>query len=445
MLRQKPLRDIFTSGEKSLVKISTRAISGVHLKDIRQSLPILIGLRYFRARQRNRFVSFIALISTLGLILGVAVLIVVLSVMNGFEHELRSRILGVIPHGTISGWEPISDWQNLIDQIESHPEVSAAAPYISGSALLAANGLVEGVIFSGIIPEYEQDVSIISDFVSDGGWQKLASTRYGLIIGLPLLQKLDLRVGGKVSLVLPEATVTIAGLMPRMKRFTVVGSFEVGADVDRNLVLLNINDAARLLRLGNKVQGIRISTVDLFRAPTVLREILASLDRRKYTASSWMRLYGNLYEAIQMQKTTMFLLLILIVAVAAFNVVSSLIMMVSEKKGDIAILRTLGASSNSIMGIFIFYGSMIGVVGVVLGVAVGLLVAVSISDIFRWFDELTQLKIMNQYFINYLPSQIVVSDVAMISGITLVICFIATLYPAYKAAMTNPAEALSYE
>jgi lipoprotein-releasing system permease protein len=408
-------------------------------------LPILIGFRYLRARQRNRFVSFISLISTLGLILGVAVLIVVLSVMNGFERELRSRILGVIPHGTIAGWEPIAEWGILIDQVESHPEVNAAAPYVSGSALLAANGYVEGITYSGIDPEYEQNVSIISDFVSDGGWQELANTRYGMIIGLPLMQKLELRVGEKVSLVLPEATVTLAGLMPRMKRFTLVGSFEVGADVDQNLALVNINDAARMLRLGNRVQGIRISTVDLFRAPTVLREILASLDRRQYAASSWMRLYGNLYEAIEMQKTTMFLLLILIVAVAAFNVVSSLIMMVSEKKGDIAILRTLGASSNAIMGIFIFYGTMIGVVGVVLGVSVGLLVAATIGDVFSWFVELTQLKVMSQYFTYYLPSQIVLSDVAIISGVTLVICFIATLYPAYKAALTNPAEALSYE
>ena len=415
------------------------------MSDIYQSLPILIGLRYFRARQRNRFVSFISLISTLGLILGVAVLIVVLSIMNGFERELRSRILGVLPHGTISAWAPISEWQNLIDQVESHPEVKAAAPYISGSALLAANGSVEGVTFSGIIPEYEQDVSIISEFVSDGGWQKLAGAPYGMIIGLPLMQKLGLKVGEKVSLVLPQATVTLAGLIPRMKRFTLIGSFEVGADVDQNLVLVNLSDAARLLRLGNRVQGIRIATADLFRAPTVLREILASLERREYTASSWMRMYGNLYEAIQMQKTTMFLLLILIVAVAAFNVVSSLIMMVSEKKGDIAILRTLGASPNAIMGIFIFYGTMIGVVGVVLGVSVGLLVATWISDVFSWFDQLTQLKIMSQYFINYLPSQILVSDVAIISCITLVICFAATLYPAYKAAMTDPAEALRYE
>lgn len=415
------------------------------MSDIYQSLPILVGLRYFRARQRNRFVSFISLISTVGLILGVAVLIVVLSIMNGFEQELRSRILGVIPHGTISGWEPISDWRGLIGVAESHPEVNAAAPYVSGSALLAAKGSVEGITFSGIIPEYEQDVSIISEFVSEGGWASLATEPYGMIVGRPLLQKLGLDVGDKVSLVLPQATVTLAGLVPRMKRFRVIGSFEVGADVDRNLVLINLYDAARLLRLGDQVQGIRIATSDLFRAPTVLREILASLERRQYTASSWMRAYGNLYEAIQMQKTTMFLLLILVVAVAAFNVVSSLIMMVSDKKGDIAILRTLGASSNTIMGIFIFYGTMIGVAGVIVGVSVGLLVATWIGDVFSWFDELTQLEIMNQYFINYLPSQIMVADVATISAITLVICFVATLYPAYRAAMTNPAEALRYE
>ena len=415
------------------------------MKHINESLPVLIGLRYFRSRQRNHFVSFISLISTFGLVLGVAVLIVVLSAMNGFEHELETRVLGVLPHGTITGREPIVAWQQLLERIESHPEVIAAAPFISGSALLAAHDLVEGVTFSGIVPEYEQRVSIISNFVSDDGWQKLATGRYGLVMGMPLLQKLKLRIGDKVSLVLPQATVTIAGLMPRMKRFTVVGSFEVGADVDKNLVLIHLNDAARLLRLDHAVQGIRISTVDLFRAPVVLREILASLADQNYTASSWMRMYGNLYEAIRMQKSTMFLLLILVIAVAAFNVVSSLIMMLSEKKGDIAILRTLGASTYTIQGIFIFYGTMIGILGVLLGVVVGLMISWSISDVFRWFDELTQLKIMSQYFINYLPSQIVASDVFTISCTTLLISFVATLYPAYKAAMSDPAEALRYE
>ncbi len=385
------------------------------------------------------------MVSTMGLVLGVTVLIVVLSVMNGFERELRTRILGVLPQGMIIGREPIADWQEVLAETRLHPRVEAAAPYISGAGILAANGTVAGVTYTGVLPEYEQQVSILGDFFVAGNWQALAATRFGMVVGRPLMQDLGLTIGDQVSLVLPEATITIAGLMPRIKRFTIIGSFEVGADMDKNLVLINLNDAAALKRLGGKVDGIRILTDDLFAVPSVLREILVSLDSRDYTASSWMRMYGNLYEAIRMQKTTMFLLLILIIAVAAFNVVSSLIMMVAEKKGEIAILRTLGAAPTTVMGIFIFYGTVIGFLGAVVGVVCGVSLAMLVSDLFKWLDSLTQVDIMNQYFIKYLPSEVLASDVLLIAISTLFICFLATLYPAYKAAKSHPAEALRYE
>jgi lipoprotein-releasing system permease protein len=385
------------------------------------------------------------MISTFGLVLGVTVLIVVLSVMNGFEKELRTRILGVLPHGMIMGYEPIDGWRALMKVIASHPEVEATAPFITGSALLAANGSVVGVTYSGILPEYESKVSIIGNYFKDGDWNALANTRFGVVMGRPLLSELGLQLGGQVSVVLPEASITVAGLIPRLKRFTIVGTFETGAEVDRNLVLMNLKDAAILERSGDRVDGIRIRSDDLFRAPHILRELLRSLDNRGYTASSWMRMHGNLYEAIQMQKTTMFLLLVLIVAVAAFNVVSSLIMMVSEKKSDIAILRTLGASPATIMLIFILYGTLIGLMGAIIGVVAGVVVSSVISDIFVWIDSVTQVEIMNQYFINYLPSEIMISDLILIALITFLICLTATLYPAFKAAKSNPAEALKYE
>ena len=381
----------------------------------------------------------------MGLVLGVTVLIVVLSVMNGFERELRTRILGVLPQGMIIGREPIADWQDVLGKTRIHPRVQAAAPYTSGAGILAANGKVAGVTYTGVLPEYEQQVSILGDFFVAGNWQALASTRFGMVVGRPLMIELGLATGDQVSLVLPEATITIAGLMPRIKRFTIIGSFEVGADMDKNLVLINLKDAGILKRSGGKVDGIRILTDDLFAVPYVLREILVSLDSRDYTASSWMRMYGNLYEAIRMQKTTMFLLLMLIIAVAAFNVVSSLIMMVAEKKGEIAILRTLGASPATIMGIFVIYGTVIGFLGAVIGVVCGVCFAALVSDLFKWLDSLTQVDIMNQYFIKYLPSEILVSDVLLIAISTLLVCFLATLYPAYKAAKSDPVEALRYE
>ncbi len=411
-----------------------------------RSIPLLVGLRYTRARRRNQFVSLISLISMLGLILGVAVLLVVLSVMNGFDKELRERVLGVLPHGAVVSRTSMQDWQQLRSTLEAHPQVLASAPFINGSALLMSQQKIQGVSFSGIEPDLEREVSIVGEFFIEGTLEKLNQTRFGIAIGQPLADKLELSVGDQVTMVLPEATLTLVGPLPRLKRFTLVGIFRVGADIDRTLVLMHMRDAAKILKLPDGAQGIRVLMQDLFVVSQVLRELLLDLNGDDLFAQSWMHtIHGNLYQAIRMQKSTMYLLLLLVVAVAVFNVVSSLVMMVTDKKGDIAILRTLGASPTTIAGIFVLYGTMIGLIGVLLGATLGISLSWWISDIYLWIEKTLQLNIMSEYFINYLPSQILLGDVLSVCGVTVMICCCATIFPAIRAASANPAEALRYE
>jgi|TARA_Y100000310_G_scaffold325562_1_gene389212 lipoprotein-releasing system permease protein len=382
----------------------------------------------------------------LGLILGVAVLLVVLSVMNGFDKELRERVLGVLPHGAVVSRTSMQDWQQLRSTLEAHPQVLASAPFINGSALLMSQQKIQGVSFSGIEPDLEREVSIVGEFFIEGTLEKLNQTRFGIAIGQPLADKLELSVGDQVTMVLPEATLTLVGPLPRLKRFTLVGIFRVGADIDRTLVLMHMRDAAKILKLPDGAQGIRVLMQDLFVVSQVLRELLLDLNGDDLFAQSWMHtIHGNLYQAIRMQKSTMYLLLLLVVAVAVFNVVSSLVMMVTDKKGDIAILRTLGASPTTIAGIFVLYGTMIGLIGVLLGATLGISLSWWISDIYLWIEKTLQLNIMSEYFINYLPSQILLGDVLSVCGVTVMICCCATIFPAIRAASANPAEALRYE
>lgn len=414
-------------------------------------LPFFIGLRYTRARRRSLFVSFISLTSIIGLALGVLVMIVVLSVMNGFDREMRDRVLGMVPHATLDSTTPIQDWRTIGEGLLRHPQVAAIAPFTQMQGLLTHNGQVQKVLVNAIDPAEEGKVSIIGDyFLKDQGTlDSLEAGGFGILIGDLAASKLGLKLGDKVTFVAPEVAVTPAGMFPRMKRFTVVGIFHVGAgEIDGHVVMTHVEDAGRLLRLkAGEVQGIRLKLHDLFQAPQVAWELAGLLREQDFYARDWTRTHGNLYQAIRMEKTMIGLLLLLIVAVAAFNIISTLVMVVTDKKADIAILRTLGATPRQIMLTFMVQGSVIGVVGTLAGGVLGVLAALNVSDAIKGLERLLGIQFLNSevYFIDYLPSQVQVQDVALVCGAALVLSFLATLYPAWRAARTQPAEALRYE
>ncbi|MFZ5722766.1 MAG: lipoprotein-releasing ABC transporter permease subunit [Pseudomonadota bacterium] len=407
-------------------------------------VPLFIGLRYTRARRRNHFISFISLTSIVGLGLGVAVLIVVLSVMNGFDRELKQRILGMVPHGSLVGFEPLSDWEPVAARIARHPGVDGVAPYSQMQAMLSAAGAVEGAVVNGILPAREASVSILPQHMLDGTLDSLQPGGFGIVLGAGLARRLGVGPGDRVTLVLPEATVSPAGVMPRFKRFTVTGIFRVGADIDVSLAYVHLDDAAVLLRHPHTAQALRVKMHDLFAAPEVMNDLLAESDG-EYYAVDWTRTHGSLFQAVQMEKSMMTLLLLFIVGVAAFNIVSSLVMVVTDKKGDIAILRTLGASPGEVMRIFMVQGVVIGIVGTLAGVLLGVALALTISDIVAWFERASGAQLLEAYFVNFLPSELRWRDVGTVSAIAFTLSFAATIYPALRASKIHPAEALRYE
>jgi lipoprotein-releasing system permease protein len=407
-----------------------------------------IGARYTRAKRRNHFVSFISLTSMTGLALGVIVMIVVLSVMNGFDREMRNRVLGMVPHATIEAGQPIDAWPALARKAESFPGVAAVAPFTQLQGLLTHDGRVQKVLLNGIDPAQENRVSIIDGFLRQGQLSDLASGGFGVMLGDKAAAKLSVKVGDKVTFVAPEVTVTPAGMFPRMKRFTVTGIFHVGAgEIDGYLGLANLEDLGRLHRWKpGQVQGLRLKFDDLFEAPRGAYQLAHELGDDYYTRD-WTRTHGNLYQAIRMEKNMIGLLLLLIVAVAAFNIISTLVMVVNDKRGDIAILRTLGMTPRQIMGVFMVQGTIIGVIGTLVGGALGMIGALNVSRAIAGLESLIGHKFLNPdvYFIDYIPSQLMAEDVVLVCGAALALSFLATLYPAWRAARTQPAEALRYE
>lgn len=414
------------------------------------SLETWIGLRYLRAKGRSGFVSFISIISVLGIALGVIALITVLSVMNGFQTEIRGQVLNVAPHIEVGYLDEAQSthWSSLSQALTSNPEIIAAAPYISGQALLANAGEVRGAQLKGIEPKLENAVVTFAQNSSTGQFSALKSGEFEIILGTRLANDLEVNVGDKVTVITPEGNVTPAGVVPRLKQFTVVGLVNTGVqEVDATLALIQLNDAQKLFRLGNGVTGVRLKLKNPQNAPAIAAKLLSAKELSRYWVSDWTDQNRSYFEAVKMEKRMMFIVLTLIVAVAAFNLVSSLVMSVTEKQADIAILRTLGMPPIGITKIFMLQGTILGALGTFFGVIFGCLLAWKVGVLVRFFEELFGLHLINQqiYFIDYLPSDIQLADVCTIAGISLLLSFLATIYPSYRAAKTHPAEALRYE
>ena len=409
---------------------------------------LYVGLRYTRAKRRTHFISFISFISIAGIAVGIWALISVMSVMNGFEKEIRSRILGAAAHIQIQGAEgSLSDWQSLAGQVGRHPEVVASAPFVNAQGLLSAGGAVRGVFVRGVVPELENKVADFDKAMKSGRFDALKPNEFGIALGVNLARALRLNVGDRVTLISPQGQVTPAGLMPRLKQFTVVGIFGLDHnEFDSALALINMQDAQVLYRMGDAVSGIRLKVRDLDRAPQVARELARSVTQDVFI-TDWTQQNANYFRAIQIEKRMMFIILALIIAVAAFNLVSTLVMVVTDKHPDIAILRTLGASPGSIMKIFMVQGVVIGTFGTLVGIVTGVLTALNIGVIVPAIEHAFHFQILSRevYYISELPSDLHSSDVIWTAAMSLVLSFIATLYPSWRAARVNPAEALRYE
>lgn len=409
---------------------------------------VFIGLRYLRARRRNGFISFISLMSVLGIALGVAALIVVLSVMNGFQQEIRGRMLSVVSHLEIGSYDgQIAGWQPLQAQLRQQPHVVAAAPYVNAQGLLSSRGNVRGALVRGVDPAAEQTVVSLGKEMLRGKLADLEAGSYRIVLGVELARQLGVEVGDKVTLITPQGNVTPAGMMPRLKQFTVAGVFKAGMfEYDSSLAMISLRDAQVLFRLGQDVSGIRLKLDDAMLALQVKAALQPQLAANQ-VATDWTDMNANYFRAVQIEKRMMFIILTLIVAVAAFNLVSTLVMVVTDKQADIAILRTLGASPASIMKIFIIQGSVAGVLGTLAGVAGGLLLAHNLGLVLSTVERMVGAKLLSSdvYMIDYLPTDIQLGDVSTIGLISLTLALLATLYPSWRAARVRPAEALRYE
>ena len=414
----------------------------------RGSWPVWIGLRYLRARQGNRFVGFISIIAMTGIALGVAVLIVVLSVMNGFERDLSRRILDIVAHATLEGeGARLADWRAVMEKTRCEDGVVAIAPFVEGRAMLVAGERSAAVDLRAVEPDAERRVSALERHLSDGGLRALDPGGWRVLLGRGLAHKLRVRRGDGVLVVIAQGNVTPAGVAPRMRRFTVAGFIDAGMyEFDQGLAVVHLADAQKLFRLGDAVTGLRYRFDDPNAAPELIRAIGQSLPG-SYFISDWSRRQGNFFRSLQVTKSIMFFVLLLVVAVAAFNIIATLVMVVKEKRADIAILRTLGGAPRDMVSIFMTQGSVIGVVGTAIGAAAGLVLAFNATPVVAALQQATGITFVDPqvYFISELPSEVRAADVLLVAGVALALGVLATLYPAWRAARTQPADALRHE
>ena len=408
-----------------------------------------IGLRYTRAKRRNQFISFVSGFSFIGMALGTLALIVVMSVMNGFDQEIKQRLLKVVPHGLFEAQQPVTQWLALSERLQQHQLVLSAEPYVSGFGMVSYERSMHGVALQGMLPD-KALAQTLAPTMLVGSLEQLQSGSYNVVIGKLLARYLGVTTGDKISLTLPQLSVTPAGIFPRMKRFTVVGVFEVGAQVDQGLMLVHLQDAQKLMRLGKAVSGVSVQTLDMYDAPELVNELnrqLRAEDQFAVTGKDWSQTQGSLFAAVKMEKTVVSLLLMVIIAVAAFNIISSLVLMVSDKRTDIAVLRTLGFTRHQVMNVFVVQGFVVGATGVLIGTLLGVVLASYIGDIIAVWENLTGILLFdpNVYFISHMPSDLQWEDVVLVVTVGLLLSFLSTLYPAYRAAKVEPAEALRYE
>ncbi|HEU4616850.1 MAG TPA: lipoprotein-releasing ABC transporter permease subunit [Gammaproteobacteria bacterium] len=415
---------------------------------MKQPYELSIALRYLRARRRKSFISFISLVSMIGIGLAVAVLIVVLSVMNGFEHTLQQKILGIASHATINGYDgPLEDWQDLRRRALARSDVAAAAPFVEEQALAAADVATAPVNVRGVEPALEKTVSSIEDVLTSGSLSALEPGAYRMIIGTALAAELGVGVGDKIVLAVAQASISPVGILPRLRTFTVAGVFNAGMyEYDRGLALVNMEDAERLFGTQGKATGLRLAVRDVYAANRIAVELARGLRQRTYV-TDWTREHANFFASIRLTRSIMFVILSMVIAVAAFNIVSTLVMVVRDKRGDIAILRSFGAAPRSILAVFASQGTLIGIVGTALGVALGLLVTSELDAIVALIERTFHVDLLaaQVYFLSELPTQVRPGELAKICLLALALAVLATLYPAFSAARQPPAEALRYE
>ncbi|MFT4257458.1 MAG: lipoprotein-releasing ABC transporter permease subunit [Pseudoxanthomonas sp.] len=412
-------------------------------------IPVAIGLRYLRAKRRNGFISFISLASILGIALGVAVLITTLAVMSGFQREIRDRLLSMTAHATVSGaGEDMHDWPHAVKVAMQDPRVAGAAPFVDVQSLLSGNREPQGAMVRGVLPSEEPKVSVLADKMKQGSLDSLQPGEFNILLGQELALWLGVGVGDGVNVTTGNFQGTPIGAVPRAKRFKVTGIFAVGHnDIDRNLAVVHMADLQRLLRMGDDVTGVRLKLHDMDQAMEVAGDLARSLHDRPYRVSDWTYENANLYQSLKMEKTVMGILLSLIIAMGAFNLVSSQVMLVTDKQADIAILRTLGLSPRGVMQVFMVQGSLIGIIGTVIGVVGGIVLTLNLERILALIEKVFNVVLLppDVYYITGLPYQLEAGDVTVIACVALAMSFIATLYPAWRAARTQPAEALRYE